>query len=154
MKTGFVCAAGLNMVATARRNGRDLMAVILGSVSSRERGEEAAQLLLKGFSGELTDTGRFISELPDSAAPAPDLRAQICGKQAKAYVAARAEAFPYGLKDEPSFLNDTVIRPAPTRRPCSAACATCPCPCRARSGPRNRRRRRVPASPCPGRGRS
>ena len=51
MKTGYVCSSGLNMVATAERNGRNLMAVVLGASSGRERGEIAAQLMLDGFAG-------------------------------------------------------------------------------------------------------
>ncbi len=108
MKTGFICAAGLNMVATATRNGRDLMAVILGASSARERGEEAAQLLLEGFVGDLTDTGRPVASLANSAAPPTDMRPTICGKGAKDYVAARKKAYPYGLEGEPSFLEDTI----------------------------------------------
>ncbi len=36
MKTGFICASGFNLVASATRNGRRLIAVVLG-VSFRER---------------------------------------------------------------------------------------------------------------------
>src|SRR5690606_35493966 len=35
MKTGFVCASGLNMVATVERNGRHLLGVVLGASSAR-----------------------------------------------------------------------------------------------------------------------
>ena len=31
MKTGFICASGFNLVATATRNGKRLIAVVLGS---------------------------------------------------------------------------------------------------------------------------
>ena len=37
MKTGFVCASGLNMVATVERNGRRLLAVVLGGSSGHNR---------------------------------------------------------------------------------------------------------------------
>ncbi|MCS6760042.1 MAG: D-alanyl-D-alanine carboxypeptidase, partial [Candidatus Devosia euplotis] len=46
MKTGFVCASGLNMVATVERNGRRMLAVILGGQSARDRNEHAAELIL------------------------------------------------------------------------------------------------------------
>ena len=37
MKTGFTCAAGFNVVASATRNGRKLIVVVFGSPSARER---------------------------------------------------------------------------------------------------------------------
>jgi D-alanyl-D-alanine carboxypeptidase len=45
MKTGFICASGYNLVASATRNGRRLIAVILGSYSGAVRTQKAAQLL-------------------------------------------------------------------------------------------------------------
>jgi D-alanyl-D-alanine carboxypeptidase len=50
MKTGFVCASGFNVVATATRGGRTLIAVVLGALSGSERTVKAAQLLDDGFS--------------------------------------------------------------------------------------------------------
>lgn len=50
MKTGFTCASGFNVVATATRGGRTLIAVVLGAVSGAERTVKAAQLLDDGFS--------------------------------------------------------------------------------------------------------
>jgi D-alanyl-D-alanine carboxypeptidase len=49
MKTGFVCASGFNVVATATRGGRTLIAVVLGAHSGSERTVKAAQLLDDGF---------------------------------------------------------------------------------------------------------
>ncbi|MFJ5368402.1 D-alanyl-D-alanine carboxypeptidase family protein, partial [Bosea sp. CER48] len=49
MKTGFTCASGFNVVATATRGGKTLIAVVLGSVSGVERTVKAAQLLDEGF---------------------------------------------------------------------------------------------------------
>jgi hypothetical protein len=37
MKTGFICASGFNIVASAERNGRHLIAVVLGATSSGQR---------------------------------------------------------------------------------------------------------------------
>ena len=51
MKTGFICASGYNLVATATRGDRRLIAVVLGAQSSGQmRGALAAQLLERGFS--------------------------------------------------------------------------------------------------------
>src|SRR5882757_10319385 len=51
MKTGFICASGFNLVASATRNDRRLIAVVLGASSSSMRAYKAAQLLERGFSG-------------------------------------------------------------------------------------------------------
>src|SRR4030095_4720454 len=49
MKTGFICASGFNVVATAARRGRKLIVVVFGSRSGAVRSEKAAQLFEKGF---------------------------------------------------------------------------------------------------------
>lgn len=49
MKTGFICASGYNVVASATRNGRKLVAVVLGGASGKARNDTAAQLLERGF---------------------------------------------------------------------------------------------------------
>ena len=49
MKTGFICASGFNLVASATRNGKRLIAVVLGAPSGPVRAVKAAQLLERGF---------------------------------------------------------------------------------------------------------
>ncbi len=49
MKTGFICDSGYNIVATATRDGRKLLAVVLGAVSLDRRRGRAAALLEHGF---------------------------------------------------------------------------------------------------------
>ncbi|GAA5096298.1 D-alanyl-D-alanine carboxypeptidase family protein [Bartonella acomydis] len=49
MKTGFICASGFNLVASATRHKRTIIAVILGANNISEREEKAAQLLEAGF---------------------------------------------------------------------------------------------------------
>ena len=49
LKTGFTCDSGFNVVASATRNGRRLVAVVLGSPSGWERNQRAANLLEHGF---------------------------------------------------------------------------------------------------------
>ena len=64
MKTGFVCASGFNVVATATRGGRTLIAVVLGAVSGAERTVKAAQLLDSGFSQWGGFGGATLASLP------------------------------------------------------------------------------------------
>ena len=49
MKAGFICASGFNLVASATRDGRRLIAVVLGAPSSQVRTVKAAQMLERGF---------------------------------------------------------------------------------------------------------
>jgi len=108
MKTGYVCASGLNIVATANRGGRSLLAVVLGGSSARERNEMTAELLLRGYSGAIGGTGQVITQIANQDAPPVNMRSRICGKEAKEYVAAREAAFPMGLKGHPSYLTDEI----------------------------------------------
>ena len=83
MKTGFICASGFNMVATARRSGRTVIAVVLGASSGADRNETAARLLDQGFGTWLPknkpDLATFQSSR--SAGPAADLHDIVCGKR-------------------------------------------------------------------------
>ena len=49
MKTGFTCGAGYNVVAAATRDGRRMIAVVLGEAMREERSLRAAALLEHGF---------------------------------------------------------------------------------------------------------
>lgn len=49
LKTGFICDSGFNVVASATRDGRKLMAVVLGEPSGKDRTIRAASLLEHGF---------------------------------------------------------------------------------------------------------
>ena len=49
MKTGFTCGAGYNIVASATRNGRKIVAVVLGDRNGGERSARAMRLIEAGF---------------------------------------------------------------------------------------------------------
>lgn len=109
MKTGYICASGLNLVGSVDRNGKRLLAVVLGGSSGRERNERAAELLLKGLSGSAQATGQSVLNLANAVGRPPvDMRSNICGKDAAAYVKAQEAAFPMGLKGQPSYLTDQI----------------------------------------------
>jgi D-alanyl-D-alanine carboxypeptidase len=108
MKTGFICASGLNIVATVERGGRSLLAVVLGGSSARERNEMTAQMLLRGLSGAVTGTGQSVVSLANLVTDPVDMRQLICGKKAKTYIAQRNADFPMGLKGKPSYLTDKI----------------------------------------------
>ena len=50
LKTGYIRASGFNVVTSAKRGGRRVIAVVLGSGSSTRRDREATALLDRGFS--------------------------------------------------------------------------------------------------------
>ena len=87
-KTGFICASGYNLVASATRNGKRLIAVVLGASSGQARAVKAAQLLERGFSTDnalswLRPTLGTVDNLAPIDAPPPDLRDQMCNGRHK-----------------------------------------------------------------------
>ena len=77
MKTGFVCASGFNVVATANRGGKTLVAVVLGAGSGAERTVRASQLLDQGFSS-WGGTGSTLSSMASSGyGSAPNICAEL-----------------------------------------------------------------------------
>jgi len=88
MKTGFICSSGFNLVASATRDNRRLIAIVLGAPSSAVRAQKAAVMLEQGFSSGtglswlLPSLGTVDKLQPINAAP-PDLHEQICGPHHK-----------------------------------------------------------------------
>jgi D-alanyl-D-alanine carboxypeptidase len=88
MKTGFICASGFNLVASATRDGRRLIAVVLGAPSAAVRALKAAQLLERGFNSRtglswlMPTLGTVESVQPVNVDP-PNLRDEMCGKNRK-----------------------------------------------------------------------
>jgi D-alanyl-D-alanine carboxypeptidase len=98
MKTGFICASGFNLVATATRNGKRLIAVVLGSPSGPVRAARTAGLLERGFNrGALAwlrpSLGTVDALQPVNAAPA-DMRDEMCGPHRKRPAAEEADEEP------------------------------------------------------------
>ena len=82
MKTGFTCAAGFNVVASASRNGRHLITVIMGAPSARDRTAKAANLFDKAFFGSTTSSGN-VTSLASQGGSAPDMRQAACRGRSK-----------------------------------------------------------------------
>jgi D-alanyl-D-alanine carboxypeptidase len=82
-KTGFICASGYNLVGSATRNGKRLIAVVLGSTSGHMRAVRAAQLLERGFANNglswlRPSLGAVDNLVPIDTSP-PNLRDEMCG---------------------------------------------------------------------------
>lgn len=108
MKTGYVCASGLNIVATAERDGRELMAVVMGATSARERGELAALLLERGFGNRYSGSGVSVTRIANYVGAPTDMTSKICGSEAKAFVGQREAQFPFGLEGQITYLGDKI----------------------------------------------
>jgi D-alanyl-D-alanine carboxypeptidase len=87
MKTGFICASGFNLVATATRNNKHLIAVVLGAPSGAVRAIKAAEMLESGFSQNplswLTPSLGMVDALAPMDVAPPNLAEQTCGKHRK-----------------------------------------------------------------------
>ena len=84
MKTGFICAGGYNLVATATRNNKQLIAVVLGASSGAARAVKAAEMLEGGFSQNplswlIPSLGKVDALVPVNAAPL-NLKDEMCGR--------------------------------------------------------------------------
>jgi D-alanyl-D-alanine carboxypeptidase len=91
MKTGYTCPSGYNLIASATRGGRTLLAVVVGSETVKARDEKAAAMLARGFAFPAS-AGRALSELKPSGKglnKPVNMHKELCTKEARA---ARAKA--------------------------------------------------------------
>jgi D-alanyl-D-alanine carboxypeptidase len=94
MKTGFICDSGFNIVVSATREGRKLVAVILGEPSTASRRVRAVDLLDNGFKryfwkslfGTSLDGLAIQASLSDNPT---HLRDSVCGPKPKPQRATR-----------------------------------------------------------------
>ena len=84
MKTGFICESGFNVVASATRDRRKLVAVVLGEPSVASRNDRTTDLLESGFKRYFwkslfrTSLDRLAIQAPLSNGPT-HLRDSVCG---------------------------------------------------------------------------
>jgi len=92
MKTGFICASGYNLVATATRGGKRLIAVVLGAKSSESRSVKAAQLFERGFGTDplswLAPSQGAVDSLQPTDATPPDMHDEVCNNSRRRQAAA------------------------------------------------------------------
>lgn len=90
MKTGFTCEAGFNLVASATRGGRRLIAVVLGAPTPAARTAKAAALLDRAFAAGVAQGS--IEQLPSpGVVAAPDMHDSCCRHRGKAHAKFMAE---------------------------------------------------------------
>ncbi|MFK7901675.1 MAG: D-alanyl-D-alanine carboxypeptidase family protein [Nitratireductor sp.] len=81
MKTGFVCASGYNIVASAERDGRRLVSVVFGANSQTQRAVTAAKLLSAGFQ-QTSGTPLENFSRPSNVKPPKNMRPILCTQEA------------------------------------------------------------------------
>lgn len=84
MKTGFTCSAGFNIVATASRGGRRLIAVVLGAPGAKVRDMKAVSMFNHGFSGQVSNYGSLSSMPSAGVTAAVDARNGVCANRGQA----------------------------------------------------------------------
>ena len=86
MKTGFTCSSGLNIVVSAKRGFRELIAVVLGGPTGQERNVRTAVLLSDGFKKNLFLVKQKVTDLKPSAfqrRDPVDMRETVCSRKKK-----------------------------------------------------------------------
>lgn len=99
MKTGFVCESGFNQIGSATRDGRTLVAVVLGEQSAITRAEAAAKLLDQGFATR-AGSSVTVAALPNYGGDnsVGNMRQEICVKKP---AHEQSEAPAVAAKDKP-----------------------------------------------------
>ncbi|MBP0579776.1 D-alanyl-D-alanine carboxypeptidase [Labrys sp. LIt4] len=123
MKTGFICAAGFNVVATATRNGRKLITVIMGAPTPKDRTNQAVALFEANYTnsgGGFFSKAPLATQLPASAYPGPtDIRDIACSRKKGGSGAAESA-------DTAEVLPGSPAAPAPEPSPLLASWVTAP----------------------------
>ena len=83
MKTGYICASGFNLVSSATRNGRTIVAVVMGANGTIPRERLAASLLEDGFKTDPKTINKTVDELPVSSGPPIDTSDYICSSRGR-----------------------------------------------------------------------
>lgn len=95
MKTGYTCPSGFNLVASATRDGRTLMAVVVGSSSVAERAEKAAGMLVRGFAAQTMGKPTLATIRPEPGSlgldKAVNMYDRLCSKEARAALQKKRE---------------------------------------------------------------
>ncbi len=80
LKTGFTCGSGYNLVASAVRDGRRVIGVVLGGLTSDQRYRQMTDLLDEGFATGMEEDPLTLDQMGKIApgAPPQQLSAQDC----------------------------------------------------------------------------
>ncbi|MGQ0484644.1 MAG: D-alanyl-D-alanine carboxypeptidase family protein [Hyphomicrobiales bacterium] len=100
MKTGFVCNSGFNLVASASRGGRRLIAVVLGADTPKGRADLAQMLLTDGLGRELPPNRPRLTQIANDKLGAlvpADMTATVCRRKATVALVSARELGGWGI---------------------------------------------------------
>lgn len=72
MKTGYTCGSGFNLIGAAHQNGKRLIGVVMGGMTSKERYQLMMQKMDASFANQFSDSPtKNISTMPTDSAGSP-----------------------------------------------------------------------------------
>ena len=75
MKTGFTCGSGYNLISTANQNGKRLIGVILGGMTSPERYQLMIKMMNNGFANRIdANSDTNINSMPNNTGGTPPVQ--------------------------------------------------------------------------------
>ncbi len=84
MKTGFTCGSGFNLIGAAHQNGKHLIGVVMGGMSSKERYQLMMQKMDAGFAYQTNGNPvKNITTMPTNSAGTPPYQLD-CGNRTAA----------------------------------------------------------------------
>lgn len=78
MKTGFTCAAGFNVVASAYRDGRRVVVVVFGAPTVATRSQKVVALFDRAFAGIDRPSASVVALASSGSTSPPDMHDQVC----------------------------------------------------------------------------
>ncbi len=81
LKTGYVAASGFNIIVTAKRNGRRLLAVVLGGSTAAERNRETERILEAAFGTSPGPDRPRVQVATAPVAPEPQTRPAVAASE-------------------------------------------------------------------------
>ncbi|SJM91893.1 D-alanyl-D-alanine carboxypeptidase DacF [Crenothrix polyspora] len=118
MKTGYTCGSGHNLIATAQQNGKRLIGVVLGGMTSGERYDLMYDLMDTGFS-QSSRYGQYgadthIKTMTTGYAGSPPYQLDCGNKPESTYVYKSAPAKDWSTKTASVLASQTVVRKSHT----------------------------------------
>jgi D-alanyl-D-alanine carboxypeptidase len=105
MKTGFTCGSGYNLISVASQNGKRLIGVIMGGMTSAERYQLMINMMDDGFANRFTPyPARNVNTMTTSSAGAPPYQLG-CGNMAPRTMGSNDNSDSYN--DKPKLISKT-----------------------------------------------
>lgn len=97
MKTGFTCGSGFNLIGSAQQNGKRLIGVVMGGMTSQERYKLMIQKMDASFANSYTDPSRTILSMPTGSPGTPPYQLDCGNGAANSYASTNRLAMPVNI---------------------------------------------------------